>query len=65
MPVRILRLALLVILGCTAPSAGLERDADPQVGVPRAEQTRPLVARIAGVTFQVQDITLELIYALP
>jgi hypothetical protein len=35
------------------------------VGPIWAEQTKPLVARIAGVTFRVQDITLELIYALP
>jgi hypothetical protein len=31
----------------------------------RAEQTKPLVAHIEDVTFQVQDVTLELIYALP
>jgi hypothetical protein len=35
------------------------------VGAIRAEQRKPLSARIAGVTFRVQDITLELIYALP
>ncbi len=30
-----------------------------------AEQTKPVVARIDDVTFRVQDVTLELIYALP
>jgi hypothetical protein len=30
-----------------------------------AEQTKPLVARIDDVTFSVEDVTLELIYALP
>jgi len=30
-----------------------------------AEQTKPLVARIDEVTFSVEDVTLELIYALP
>ena len=30
-----------------------------------AEQTRPLVARFDDVTFPVEDVTLELIYALP
>jgi hypothetical protein len=30
-----------------------------------AEQTKPLVARIDDVTFPVEDLTLELIYALP
>jgi hypothetical protein len=36
----------------------------PAGGV-RAEQTKPLVAHIDDVTFQVRDVTLELIYALP
>jgi hypothetical protein len=31
----------------------------------RAEQTKPLVAQIEDVTFQVRDVTLELIYAVP
>ena len=35
------------------------------VGAILAEPTKTLVARIAGVTFRVRDITLELIYALP
>ena len=35
------------------------------VGPIRAEQTKPLVARIDDVTFRLQDVTLELIYALP
>jgi hypothetical protein len=35
------------------------------VGAIRAEQTKPLVARIEDVVFRVQDVTLELIYALP
>jgi hypothetical protein len=35
------------------------------VGAMLSEQTKPLVARIDGVAFPVQDLTLELIYALP
>jgi hypothetical protein len=35
------------------------------VGAILAEQTKPVVARIEGVTFRVQDVTLELIYAIP
>jgi hypothetical protein len=30
-----------------------------------AEQTKPLSARIDGVTFPVEDVTLELVYVLP
>jgi hypothetical protein len=129
--VRILHLALLLILGCSVPTTGLDMDPDRAVGVPLgrsnhlrsghftyrlgsiereenqvrvdfrfsngthrnygqvalriilfgdegkihavrmpagailAEQTKPLVARIDDVTFPVQDVTLELIYALP
>jgi len=35
------------------------------VGGILAEQTKPVVAQIDGVTFRLQDVTLELIYALP
>jgi hypothetical protein len=35
------------------------------VGGILAEQTKPLVARMDDVTFRVQDVTLELIYAAP
>ncbi len=35
------------------------------VGGMLAGQTRPLVARIEGVTFPARDVTFELIYALP
>ena len=35
------------------------------VGAIQAEQTKPLVARFDDVTFPVEDVTLELIYALP
>ena len=35
------------------------------VGGIRAEQTKPLVARFDDVTFRIEDVTLELIYALP
>jgi hypothetical protein len=35
------------------------------VGGMLAEQTRPLAARIEGVTFPARDVTFELIYALP
>jgi hypothetical protein len=35
------------------------------VGAILAEQTKPLVARFDDVTFAVEDVTLELIYALP
>lgn len=35
------------------------------VGAVLAGQTKPVVARIGDVTFQVQDVTLELIYAVP
>jgi hypothetical protein len=35
------------------------------IGGMLAEQTKPVVARIDDVTFRVQDVTLELIYALP
>ena len=35
------------------------------VGGILAEQTKPVVARIEDVTFRVQDVTLELIYAIP
>jgi len=35
------------------------------VGGILAGQTKPVVARIDDVTFRVQDVTLELIYAIP
>lgn len=35
------------------------------VGGIRAGQTKPVVARIDDVTFRAQDVTLELIYAIP
>jgi len=41
------------------------RAAQLPVGGILAEQTKPVVARIDDVTFRVQDVTLELIYALP
>jgi hypothetical protein len=129
--VRILRLAIVLILGCSAPTTGLDMGPDRAVGIPLgrsnhlrsghftyrlgsieregsqvridirfsngthrdygqvtvriilfgeggkihavrmplgailAEQTKPVVARIDDVTFPVQDVTLELIYALP
>ena len=35
------------------------------LGAILAEQTKPISARIDDVTFAVEDVTLELIYALP
>ena len=44
---------------------GESRSVHVPTGGIRAEQSKPLAARFDDVTFPVEDVTLELIYALP
>lgn len=46
-------------------NSGEIRTVELPIGAMRAEQRRPRVARLEDVPFQVRDITLELVYALP